>query len=52
MYFEQSLFIDSIAAEERVERGPPEWSREARKGDQNGQDGHMQIQGARLVRVS
>ena len=23
MYFEQSLFVDSIAAEERVERAPP-----------------------------
>ena len=36
---------------EKGQRGPPEGSRGARKGSPNGRDGHMQIQGARLVRV-
>ena len=31
------------------ESGLPEGSRGARKGGRNGRDGHMQIQGARLV---
>ena len=39
-----------MAAKKRPE-GAPEGSRGGQKGGRNGRDGHVQIQGARLVRV-